>query len=249
MEFGCSICEYTSIYKQSIIRHINKKKSCGSGLREIIEIPIEISCEYCGKNFSTYQHLVIHVKNNCRLKDKIRDQEIKKLKEEIKTLKRNQKSPYNNVTNNVTNVTNNIIIVNNYDKTRINHLTDKDYNKLLKEEIHKIIPSLIKQIHFDPELPENHNVFITNRNKNNKFIQILQNEHWESVNKNIEIDNIIYDKETNIEDWISEKGEKYPRAVERFNEYKDQKHEPDTAKLIKEEVELVLYNNRYMIKN
>jgi len=60
---------------------------------------------------------------------------------------------------------------------------------------------------------------------------------------------IIKAKETNLSDWVSEKGEKYPEAFEKFNEYLDQKYDEDTAKAVKEEVELVLYNNRHMIKN
>jgi hypothetical protein len=79
-------------------------------------------------------------------------------------------------------------------------------------------------------------------------MQIYNNQHWESVNKESEIDNLISDKETTLSDWIDEKGEKYPGALEKFNEYLEQKYDYDTAKLVKEEVELMLYNNRHMIK-
>ena len=37
-------------------------------------------------------------------------------------------------------------------------------------------------------------------------------------------------------------------AFERFNEYLEQKYDDDTIKLVKNEVELVLYNNRHMVK-
>ena len=60
---------------------------------------------------------------------------------------------------------------------------------------------------------------------------------------------MINDKETNLSDWVAEKGEKYPEAVEKFNEYLDQKYDDDTIKLVKDGVEMVLYNNRHMIKN
>jgi len=52
-----------------------------------------------------------------------------------------------------------------------------------------------------------------------------------------------------LSDWIGEKGEDYPEALEKFNEYLEQKYDDDTVKLVKEQVELVLYNNRHMIKN
>ena len=65
-----------------------------------------------------------------------------------------------------------------------------------------------------------------------------------------EIDNLINDKETNLSDWVTQKGEKYPKAKERFNEYIEQKYDDEeVGKLVKEEVELVLYNNRHMVKD
>jgi len=117
------------------------------------------------------------------------------------------------------------------------------------DEVYQIIPRLIKHIHFNPDIPENHNICISNRNKNNKHLQIYRNQQWEIERKDQEIDNLISDKETNLSDWIDEKGKKYPEAMERFNEYLEQKYDDDTIRLVKEEVELVLYNNRHMVKN
>jgi uncharacterized Zn-finger protein len=65
MEFGCSLCEYVSLRKSSIVRHINRNQSCGSGIKEIIQIPTEINCKYCHKNFSTKANLIRHQKDNC----------------------------------------------------------------------------------------------------------------------------------------------------------------------------------------
>ena len=141
-------------------------------------------------------------------------------------------------------------MINNYEKTSLEKITDTIINKLIRgaDEPYQIIPNLIKEVHFNSEIPENHNVYISNRNKNNKHLQIYKDNHWEIVNKESEINNIISDKETHISDWIDEKGEKYPKAVEKYNEYLEQKYEEDVAKLIKEEVELILYNNKHMIK-
>jgi len=245
MEFGCSVCEYVSAKKDHVIRHINKKISCGSGIREIVEIPIDIKCEFCDKLYLTKQSLKIHQKNHCKHKDSVKDEEIKKLKEENKLLRESKSVTINNNNNNY-----NIIIV-NYEDTNLDKLTDRAYNKIIQDsdEVYQIIPRMIKDIHFNPDIPENHNIYISNKNKNNKHLQIFRNGHWEIENKDNELDNLINDKETNLSDWVAEKGNKYPEAMEKFNEYLEQKYDEDTAKLVKENVELVLYNNRHMIKH
>jgi hypothetical protein len=72
-EYSCSICEYTSDQKRHVARHIIKKKSCGIGTREIIEIPIDIKCDFCNKKFSTRETMKQHTKNTCKQKDSIKD--------------------------------------------------------------------------------------------------------------------------------------------------------------------------------
>lgn len=251
-EYSCSVCGYTSLIRQHLISHLKRKKSCGNGTKEIIEIPVEIKCKFCDKPFASPISLRYHIKNSCKQKDAAKDERIKELEEELKEAKKDTKSVTNNITNNTNNNTTNfIIVVNNYEDTSLENITDKIYSKLIRsaEEPYHIIPRLIKEVHFNPEIPENHNIYISNRGKNNKHLQVFRNGHWEVENKSNEIDNLINDKETNLSDWVAQKGEKYPEALEKFNEYLDQKYDEDMAKQIKEEVELVLYNNRHMIKN
>jgi hypothetical protein len=246
-EYSCSICKYTSNLKEHVVRHINRKKSCGFGVKEIIEVSIEIKCELCNKKFSCSTSLRYHIKNTCKHKDDAKDVRIKQLEKELNESRK--VTINNNNNNNSTNININII-VNNYEDTSLDKLTDKMYNKIIKgaEEVYKIIPRLIKNIHFNPNIRENHNIYLSNRGKNNKYIQVYRNGHWEIENKSMEIDNLINDKETNLSDWVAEKGEKYPEAMERFNEYLEQKYDNDIIKLVKEEVEQVLYNNKHMIK-
>jgi hypothetical protein len=246
MEFGCSVCEYTSHKKEHVLKHINKKKSCGSGIKELIEIPIEILCQYCNKNFSCSTSLKYHIKNNCKHKDDAKDAKIKELEKELKE----SRKIINNIDNS-NNTNNYIIVVNNYEDTSLDKLTDKIYNKIFRDsqESYKLIPNIIKHIHFNPDMPENHNIYISNRNKNNKHLSVYRNGHWEIENKDNEINNLISDKETNISDWINKKGESYPKAKEIYDEYNDQKYDGDTSKLMREEVEYILYNGKDIIKN
>jgi len=248
MEFGCSVCGYTSAKKDHVVRHVNNKKSCGPGTKKVVEIPADIKCEYCDKDFTTHKTLEYHMKNSCKHKDRALKDQIAKLKEELKEA-RNVTIHNNSVKQDNSVNTVNIIIVNNYEDTSLEKLTDKIFNKIIKdsEEVYKLIPNLIKHVHFNPNIPENHNVYLSNRNKNNRHVQVFRNGHWEIEDKNTEIANLINDKETNLSDWVAEKGAKYPEAKEIYDEYMDQKFEDDTIKLVKDQVELVLYNGKNII--
>ena len=67
MEFACSVCKYTTDKKVNITRHLNSTRKCGEGIPEIIEIPTEIICEYCYKEFATGPNLKRHLKT-CKVK-------------------------------------------------------------------------------------------------------------------------------------------------------------------------------------
>jgi len=67
MEFQCSLCNYQSKVKSSIRRHINKQIKCSNGDAEILEIPVEINCDFCQKTFTTEPSMKRHIKT-CKVK-------------------------------------------------------------------------------------------------------------------------------------------------------------------------------------
>jgi hypothetical protein len=69
MEFKCSICDYTSDRKNHVIRHISNKTSCGEGVRELVEVPINTECEFCFKTFASRIYLNRHLLI-CKEKDR-----------------------------------------------------------------------------------------------------------------------------------------------------------------------------------
>ncbi len=238
-KYKCSICDYSSNLKEHVIRHISKKKSCGTGIKEVIETPVEIKCNYCNKIFTNAVSHTFHIKNSCKHKDDAKDEEIKRLKEELKN---SRNITINNNTNNI-----NIIMVNNYEKTSLAKITNEDFNNIIKNanEVQNIIPRLIRYIHFNDDIPENHNICITDKNRNH--LNIFKNGNWEITDKNTEIINLISDKETNLGDWVDENGKKYPKAAKMYNDYLDRKI--DIEKDVIEEVEQDLYNKRIVLSN
>ncbi len=134
----------------------------------------------------------------------------------------------------------------NYEKTRLDKIPDSVITDIIKDAAsYQLIPRFIQAVHFNPNIPENINIYISN--KNNKYVQVYNNNQWEIRSGESEIENIINDKETSISEWLYDKKEKYPGTVDMFEDYLDQKSEAENNKIIKGEVELVLYNNRHFI--
>jgi len=207
-------------------------------------------CEYCNNIFSRSDSLNRHY-SRCKVKKQelilYQNEEIKQMKSEIDELKKAKIQ--NNITNNnnSNNTINNTININNYGDENIKHLKSKDYVNLLKG-IYSAVPKLIKQIHFDPEHPENQNIKFTN--KKLPYLKIMKNDKWETVDKKTElldlIDNkcfLLREKYYNIL-----KKNKYnisENQKKQIDQFLDQYHEDDKQTLIDiiNKTELILINN------
>ena len=230
-------------------------------------------CKYCEKFYSKKCHLTRHLKNckekikdeenkqnvlnlvdllNKQLeqKDFMNKQMIEQLEEQREQIKEQnhqikeliKKAGINIGTQN-NNIQNNIQIL-AYGNSDISHLTDKDYLKCLKHS-NFCIPHLIKQIHFNPKKPENHNIYISNL-KNN-YVMIYNGNKWMLNDRDDSIQNLIDDKESiieqKLEEWI-ENGNKYPDIMKKFNKYLEKKENDKIINKVKSEIKLMLFNNR-----
>ena len=143
--------------------------------------------------------------------------------------------------------------LNAYDKTDYSHITDQDYLECIRRG-NMGIPDLIRKLHFNPDKPENHNIYINNIKSN--YIKLFNGVKWdhrlqyETINMMVQDNaNIIEDK---IEEWYDTNHEfakakykeildKYPRFLNRLT---DSKY---VGKKVEEEVKLVLFNFKEMI--
>lgn len=82
MEFGCSECSYRHEKKFCVKNHTKKKTKCGDN-PQIIEIPIEIICDHCKKNYKTKPSLQRHYKS-CKVLKSNREAKLIKENEELK---------------------------------------------------------------------------------------------------------------------------------------------------------------------
>ena len=135
----------------------------------------------------------------------------------------------------------------NYKETDTSHLTENDYVKCL-EHYNFCVPHLIRKIHFNPKKPENHNIYISNLK--NSYVMIYMNNKWKVKNRDETISRMIDDKqiilEKKIQEWV-ESGKQYPKVMAKFSRYIDKREEDDVINAIKEDIKLMLYNNRNMI--
>ena len=222
----------------------------------------EYKCKFCEKLYTTNSNLNKHLKI-CKEKAKDeeeksnllnlvnmlneqlekRDKQIDEQNKQITELIKKAGIQNSNITNNIQN---NIKIL-AYKNTDISHLTDKDYLYCLNRS-NMVIPNLIKKIHFNPKKPENHNIYISNIK--NKYIMTYDGEKWNVSNQNETIDDMIDSNEIvieqKLEEWL-ENGKEYPDIMKKFNRYLEKKEKDQVKNAIKEEIKLMLFNNRKMI--
>lgn len=210
-------------------------------------------CKFCKKSYSTNSNLHKHMKkctnvdlsdnekvvnyiNDIKKENKEIKKEKKKMRKEIEKLI--DKLAEANTTNN--NIQQNIII-NNYGKENLDYLTPEYLTNLLKIPFQSI-QSLIKNIHFNPKHPENHNIKITNKKQN--LATVYNSGIWEFKDKKDVIENIVDNSynmldchyDTNLDDLNKNK-------QTRFIEFQD-KYSSDnkTKKKIEKDTEIIVLN-------
>jgi hypothetical protein len=236
-EYKCSLCDYTTKYKTHINDHVNRKNKCvPDKIPLIIENRCEHICEYCNKLLTSKSNLSRHLKT-CKVKKQNLEIENAKLKEENKILKALNSKP--NVT-----INNNNLIINlaPWNNPRLPENVDKYYNEALKK-LFLSIPTLIKQIHFNKDLPENHNICI--KNMRSGIAKVYNGKEWESMDEKEVINYLINDYESTLEDYASENNPKY---IEKIKKIKDRDGEEKIYDDLHNEVKRVIYDRNHMIK-
>ena len=81
---------------------------------------------------------------------------------------------------------------------------------------------------------------------------IYDGQKWKCEDRDDQINNLINDNQSiieyKLEEWI-ENGNKYPEMMRKFNRYIEKKDNNVVIDKIKDEIKLLLYNNRNIVKN
>jgi hypothetical protein len=149
------------------------------------------------------------------------------------------------INNKIDNVTVNILP---YENTDVSHLTDRDYQRAFNRAS-MCIPQILEKVHFDPEKPENHNVYISSMN--NKYIKLHNGERWNLRDREETIEDLFADAEymleNKLETWQEEEDPKSERATKKFEIYLKVKETETLYNKIKQELKMLLFNNRNLI--
>ena len=150
----------------------------------------------------------------------------------------------NNTQINKTNVTVNILP---YEQTDVSHLTDRDY-QIAFNRASMCVPQILEKVHFDPDKPQNHNVYISSMN--NKYIK-LHNGKRNLRDREETLEDLFADAEymleNKLETWQEEENPKSDRATKKFEIYLKVKETETLYNKIKQELKMLLFNNRSLI--
>ena len=226
-------------------------------------------CKYCKKILQHHTSLSRHIKYSCKqnkdedLKELARlfnekekkmntndselVQQIQKMQKQIdKLTNKLQIQNINKGTVNNTNNTNNTINIQllNHSDTDYSHLTPKDYMMCIKN-CNYCVKTLIEKVHFNPEKPENMNIFLSNIK--GKYVMIYKDNEWQIQDKKEQVDDLYDSNEMVLETWYDEYKDKYPHIIHSFQRYLKNKDEDIILNRVKDEILVMLYNKRKMI--
>ncbi len=239
----CLFCNKTFLNKTNMTRHIDK--SCVKK-----------------KELLKEQNIILDEKNNIIIeKNKLIEEkkeqemmnEIKQLRSDMAKLLEKQLKPIQNITNNTTNntinQTNNVIMINNFGNEDLSHITLQDYKQYLNTYFKGFI-KYIEKVHFDDNVPENHNICITNLKS--KDIKVYEGDKWVAKPKTDVIDKLLRKKLNTLIDKCEELEETdqiNDKVVDKFAEFQINYMDDSAKKTTKNDVVLMIYNNKDKVKD
>jgi hypothetical protein len=261
MAYKCECCNYNTKYKANYTKHLKTEKHLLFN-KTLNTTPVvaceQFVCKYCDQEFTFKQSMFRHIKYSCT---KNKDEDLKELVRLLNAQLEQQRNDFQtqlqsqakqieklmgkleiNGSFNTTNIQNNIQLL-AYKDTDISHLTEKDYSQCIKK-VNYCVMKLIEKIHFNPNKPENMNIYISNMK--DKYLMVYDGSNWNLANKKEEIDKLYEEKEMILEEWLELN--KDNEIKDKFLKYLNNKETDECINRIKEEIKLMMYNKKELIK-
>ena len=230
-KFKCKYCNKSYRYSQGLSKHIRYtcKKNKDEDLQELVKLMNE--------QLNEQKEVMRQIKDEMKYELYKRDKEIERRDKQIVKL-----STKLQITNNNCIIQNNNIQLLNYRDTDLSHLSDNDYINSI-ERVNNCVKMITEKIHFNPEKPENMNIYISNLK--NDYVTVYENGEWK-LKKGF--DDIYDHKEILLEEWLDKEQDKYPELRDKFEKYLDNKDNNSILNGIKDDIKLMMYNNKNKFK-
>jgi hypothetical protein len=262
-EYKCGNCEKVFNRKTNYENHINRKISCSGKIVNIKNILLELNSLKEELKLLKQKEPIVDTQKDSIVdtqKESIIDTQKEPIADTQKepiadTLNNTNINTQNNILNNtkIDALTNNVSVLqfmlNGYGEEDMSHVNDKCIKNILNKGF-KSIPQYIESIHFNDDMPTNKNICISNRR--DSTVNVYDGKKWILKDKQDFLDGI---KEKGI-DFIEQKIEdldennindkKILNKINRFLE--SYKSDSKQMKKIDKDIQLILYNNREMIK-
>jgi uncharacterized C2H2 Zn-finger protein len=228
-------------------------------------------CKYCNMGFTAQSNMYRHIKNSCDHNTDESFKEMARLMNEIETLKKemlkqdedhtkkyeglekqlaklNNKLQITNInsnsnSNNTNNVNNTIVIINSFDKPNMSQLTDVDVCPNIRS-LNMGISNLVKNVYFNPKLPENHSIRVSNLKK--EFATVFNGKHWDTVTVEYLLSKLHLWGEYFFEEWIAANGS--DKLIDLFDKYMiNLENNVEMQKTAKNNLLLICYNGLKML--
>ena len=234
--YQCKYCNNVLQHQSSLSRHIKYscKKNKDEDLKELARLFNEK--EKIGKDNT----LVQLIQNKDKQMENMQKQ-IDKLSNKLQIQNINNNGSIHNGT--VNNNTINIQLL-NHTESDYSHLTPSDYMACISN-CNKCVKTLIEKVHFNPNKPENMNIYLSNIK--GKYVMLYKDNEWQIQNKKDQVDDLYDYNEMVLETWYDEYKDKYPDIVNSFQRYLKNKDGDIVLNRVKDEILMMLYNNRKMI--
>jgi hypothetical protein len=216
------------------------------------------TCSICNLSYKSASGLLYHNRKHHSSSNK-NDEisalkiELDKLKDEITELKLKPQitnsNSNNNSNNTTTNTLNNNVNINVLGQENIEYITKSILTELCKTP-YESIPRLINLVHYNTSHPENHNIILKNKNRNE--ILIKTPDGFEYADKDELINDIIDKYYSNIDEHFNEEAINHlsENKVLKYQEFSNKYDigDKDLCKNLNKKVSIVMLNGSHKVK-